>query len=402
MKDFYIISYNHKYIPFEKLGSIHTSSENFIHVLPQLKQSIAVDELMLISTCNRVEFILKSAKKPCPFRLLQAYKPGLSNDEIGFIASNARLYENEKAVEYLFRVACSLESFVVGEREIITQIRDSYELSKQCNTTGDSIRLCIKQTIETAKKVFSETQIGKGHVSVVSLAFQKLLEKNPQVQSKILMIGAGATNTNMLRLLNKHGFFNITLLNRTLEKAALLAVEFSCKAYQLSEIDHLEDKFDVVISCLDLESPLFGEKFTIDKCNSGCIIIDLALPPNFTKEVSEMVNISYIHFNELKKVSEENLQQRKEEVSICEKIIEVQVKESLDIFKEREVELSLKDIPTMVREINEMAIKQVFAKDIEKLDDTSKAVIENLVAYLEKKYISLPIKKAKEIILEKI
>jgi glutamyl-tRNA reductase len=116
----------------------------------------------------------------------------------------------------------------------------------------------------------------------------------------------------------------------------------------------------------------------------------------------EKIVFEYIHFNQLKEKSEANLLYRQKEISACEKIIEESLLQSKEIFKIREVELAMQEIPRLVKEIKENAMSLVFAKDLAKLDSESREVVEKIMEYVEKKYISLPIKKAKEILLEKV
>lgn len=178
MKKFHVVAYTFKTLDFQLIGQLNTPQEQWEHLLPALKENLNADELMMISTCNRVEFLVVSNQQPCPFKLLNFYKPHLSKETIGAIASKAELFSGKIAVEHLFRLASSLDSMVVGEREIITQVRESYEKCNFIGVTGDSIRLAIKQTIETAKRIFSETNISTKQVSLVSLAFQSLIEKS--------------------------------------------------------------------------------------------------------------------------------------------------------------------------------------------------------------------------------
>jgi glutamyl-tRNA reductase len=405
LKKFHVIAYTFKTLDFQLIGHLNTPEDQWEFVLPSLKEHLNADELMIISTCNRVEFLIVCNQQPCPFKLLNFYKPSLSKDTIGAIASKSELFSGKIAIEHLFRVASSLDSLVVGEREIITQVRESYEKCNFIGVTGDSIRLAIKQTIETAKKIFSETNISTKQVSVVSLAFQSLMEFNPNTQSRVIVVGAGVTNTNMLRFLKKNNFTDVTIFNRTLEKAQALAKEFSYSALPLEDLKNWTKGFDVLITCTNSEFPVITgpifEKLSKSETTKK-IVVDLSLPNDIEDSLIKTNAFSYIHFNQLKEKSEENLLFRQQEIAVCEKIIEECLKQSKEVFKIREVELAMQEIPRLVKEIKENAMSLVFAKDLAKLDSESREVVEKIMEYVEKKYISLPIKKAKEILLEKV
>ena len=405
LKKIHIVAYTFKTLDFQLVGQLNTPQDQWEFVLPQLKEQINADELMMISTCNRVEFLIVSNQQPCPFKLLNFYKPNLSKETIGTIASKAELFSGKMAIEHLFRVASSLDSLVVGEREIITQVRDSYNLCNFIGITGDSIRLAIKQTIETAKRIFSETNIATKPVSVVSLAFQQLMESNPSLESRIVVVGAGVTNINMLRFFKKNNFKNVTIFNRTLEKAEILAKEFSYMAYSLENLKSWEHGFDVLITCTNSESPVITNDVFNSLNNyesSKKIVVDLSLPSDIENSLIEKNIFDYIHFNQLKEKSDGNLLYRYTEISNCEKIIEECLIHSNGVFKIREVEVAMQEIPRLVKEIKENAMSLVFAKDLAKLDAESREVVEKIMQYVEKKYISLPIKKAKEILLERV
>ncbi|MFN5795626.1 MAG: glutamyl-tRNA reductase, partial [Bacteroidota bacterium] len=198
---------------------------------------------------------------------------------------------------------------------------------------------------------------------------------------------------------------NVIIFNRTLEKAEALAKEFSYSANSLENLKSWAHGFDVLITCTNSDSPVITSQIysTINNNeNSTKIVVDLSLPADIEDSLINDNLFEYIHFNQLKQKSEENLLYRQNEISKCEKIIEECLAQSKEIFKIREVEIAMQEIPRLVKEIKENALSLVFAKDLAKLDSESREVVEKIMEYVEKKYISLPIKKAKEILLEKV
>jgi glutamyl-tRNA reductase len=135
---------------------------------------------------------------------------------------------------------------IVGEREIITQVRNAFELCKKNGLTGDFIRILLRHTIETAKRVYTETTIATKPVSVVSLAYHKLRDMNISLDARFLIIGAGVTNTNMSKFLRNHGFKKFTVYNRTLSKAENLAKDLNLKSFKHNDfwqpMDTLRDR----------------------------------------------------------------------------------------------------------------------------------------------------------------
>ena len=155
MKEFKIIAFTHRNTPLEEVGRYHVDPEIREKVLLNLRNALNIKELMYLSTCNRVEFLLVSDESLDQIFLVnffKAFKPEWSNTEIIESAKRAITFEGESAVRHFFSVASSLDSLVVGEREIITQVRTAFEESSALKLTGDFIRLMIKSTIETAKR----------------------------------------------------------------------------------------------------------------------------------------------------------------------------------------------------------------------------------------------------------
>ncbi len=301
-------------------------------------------------------------------------------------------------------MASSLNSLVIGEREIITQVRKAYELCNLLGLTGDFMRLLIKQTIETAKDVFTRTDIAKNPVSIVSLAYRQLRELGIKTEARVVMIGAGDTNSAMANYLQKHKFANFTVFNRTPAKAEKLAEKLNGKAYPLTELPNYKLGFDVLITCTASTQTLINNisyKALLAGDKTKKVIIDLALPADVNAEVLIDHNIHYIDINSLKKQAAKNLMLRQKEIEKCQVIIENKLREFYTLHKERKIELAFGEIPKQVKAIKDFAVNEVFLKEINSLDDKSKDVLEKVLTYVEKKYNAVAMKTAKEALLSK-
>lgn len=407
MSTFKIISFNHRQLPLEEIGKLHINEDVQANLLNRLKINFGFDELMLLSTCNRVEFFICSSVEINDLflkELLQFINPQLNNESVTFLIKNAKYFEQENAIRHMFEVASSLNSLVIGEREIITQVRKSYEFCNMHGLTGDYIRLAVKQTIETAKEIFTKTHIAKNPVSVVSLAYRQLRELGVKNDAKIIMIGAGETNTAMANYLQKHKYANFTIFNRTLQKAELLAKKLNGKAYGLSELKNYKDGFDVLITCTGSTEPLISSDIyarLIARDKSKKVIIDLALPADVSAEILRLHNINYVDINSLKATAEKNMKLRHKEIEKCRLIIEEKLNEFQSLYKARKIELAFGEIPKQVKAIKDLALNEVFIKEINSLDNKSKEVLDKVLSYVEKKYNAVAMKTAKEALLSK-
>jgi glutamyl-tRNA reductase len=400
-----IIAFTHKTTDINEIGKLHIDETQLQARLEHLKSVSGVEELQYLSTCNRVEFMLSSnGNIDNAFLKLffGAFDLTWKEAEINWAINNAQVFEGEEALRHLFNVASSIDSLVVGEREIITQVRNSYEKCSSLNLTGDLIRLAIKRTIEVAKDVYTNTNIARNPVSVVSLAYRKLRALNVKQDARFLIIGSGVTNTTMAKYLKKHEFANFSVFNRTLENAQKLADELKGKAYPLSELINFKQGFDIIVTCTGAaESVITPEiyKSLVGEDRSKKIVIDLAIPNDLDAEILKNYDVNLIAVNNLQEVAKENLLARELEMQACNQIIERNIEEFKQIIKTRKVEIAMSEVPKKMKAIRETA-NEVFAKELESLDAQSKETLDKILSYMEKKYISVPMKMAKEILIE--
>jgi len=401
---FHTIAFNHKFLPLEIVGKFHLDEEKQAEVLQALKAELQAEELMYLSTCNRVEFFVVSDAEVNSEDLINSTYFRLSEKERLHARTNTEFHRGKDAVKHLFKVTSSLDSMVIGEREIISQVRKAYEFAEANKLSGEMLRLLMRKNIETAKRVFTETAIFRKPVSVVSLAFHRLKNLDVSDDTRILMVGAGKTNKAMAKFLTKHGYRNIHIFNRTESRAHELASQVGAIGHSLDELPEYRGGFDVLMACTGSESavismPLF-EKLMGDE-KSKKILIDLAIPADIDGEILEddRFDLTHINIEELRVTAEKNLRERSKEITKCEAIVEEGIAEFEQLRKERLVELAMSDIPRKVKEIREKALNAVYAKEIETLNPESKEVLDKVISYLEKKYISVPMKMAREVML---
>jgi glutamyl-tRNA reductase len=392
----------------DQIGKFHIDDQIIQDRLTFLKDVMDLDELMYLSTCNRVEFVIT-----CSFsidsnflkRFFRAFNSNWNADLLDVAIENVEIFHSDNAVRHLFNVASSLDSLVIGEREIITQVRKAYEQCNDFGLTGDVIRLLIQHTIQVAKKIYTESDISKNPVSVVSLAYHKLKEKNIKKDSNFLIVGAGKSISSMLKFLSKHGYTNYSVYNRSKANAQNLLDEIKLNAdvFSLDQLENHSTPFDVIITCTGSSDFIFSKAIyskILGADKRKKTVIDLALPSDFDDSLANDYNLSIIAIKDLKKIAQENLSKRSKELSKCREIVSDKLIEFNSVYKERKLERAMSEVPNTIKNITSKAYSEVFAKDLESLDDESRDVLDKFVHYLEKKYISVPMKMAKEILLK--
>jgi glutamyl-tRNA reductase len=400
---FKVIAFTHKNFPLQLIGKLHIPQDEQSPVLQAIKIHYDLEELFFLSTCNRVELFLKGnveIKTSVIQDLVLKLNASLTPAEADALTEGAEVFEGPSGVEHLLKVASSLDSMVVGEREIITQVRKAYDFCNEEGLTGDFIRLLIRQTIETAKDIYTNTDIARNPVSVASLAYRQLRNLGVRNDARIVFVGSGETNTILASYFKKHKFANFTVFNRTVENACKLATHLNGQFFKLDELADFKNGFDVLVVCTASKEPIItGEiyKNLTTGDHGKKVIIDLGVPANVESVVARSQHVNYIDIKSLKLQAEVNMQLRKNEIEKCEEIISRKAAQFSDLYEERRIELAFGDVPKQVKAIRELAVNEVFAREISSLDVNGREVLNKVLAYMEKKYNAVAIKKAKEV-----
>ncbi len=400
-----VIAFTHKHIELKELGRLVLCQENLTDKLHRVKEQFGISEIFYLSTCNRVEFVMMTAQavdKEFARQFMNALEMGLCHVSTDTFLNAASIYEDKEALEHLLRTSCSLESLIVGEKEILAQLRKAYEDCKEAGLTGDGLRMFMTCIVKTAKEVYTHTNISKNPISVVSLAYRKLRDLKLSSNERILIIGAGETNRNLSKYLQKHKFSNFAVFNRTLSKAAELAKDLNGQAYHLDELKNYNKGFDVIITCTSAVEPIITPEVYTTLLNgetSRKTIVDLAIPNDTAPEVLEKFPVNFIEVHSLNEVAKKNLQERYEELTHAESIISQNIAAFIVELKQRRIELAMRQVPEKIKEIRNTAINSVFADEVQAMDKESREVLEKVINYMEKKYISVPMIMAKDILI---
>jgi glutamyl-tRNA reductase len=306
--------------------------------LQTLKERGVVDEAVIVSTCNRVE--LYAATSQTADHALgeirkflvehHAYEGELNGEVFGFA--------EPRSVEHLFKVACGLDSMVLGETEILGQLKKAYELALQHKHTGGRLNKTFQNAFNIAKKIRTETNIQRGSVSVGSVAVE-LAEKifNDLNERNVMVIGAGDTSEKTARSLLSRGAKSIIVANRSFDKAQGLAQELGGRAVNfdtwMNEFEHV----DIVISSTSaphyvLDRAKLAPLMKVRK-NRPLLLIDIAVPRDIDPEVNLLNQVYLFNIDDLQQIANDYMQQRREEIAKCEAIIQERARTLLDALR---------------------------------------------------------------------
>lgn len=407
MNSLYSISLTHHRTDLSMIGNFLLPEEVRVEMLEKLKVKFDLSELYYLCTCNRVELIIvdsESITRDKAMSIIAELWQG-ENEGFGLDADELIVLNGVAAVERLMRISSSLDSMLIGEQEIITQLRKAADFCRENKISGDTIRLTMKKVIETGKRCFTETSISKNPVSVAFLAWQRLQSRNISTQARIILVGAGQIITSFSKFLVKAGYRNVTVANRSKEAAQGVARKFGGKGIGLEDLRNFEGGFDVLVSCTGATEAvvdLIMYKKLVGTDDSHKLLVDLALPYDVDQDILLECNVDYVNMHSIQKTVENNLGLRRQEIGACEAIIAEAMADYLVVVEQRRIEVAMSQIPQQIRDIKTTAVEQVFSKEIEKLDDDARETLTNVLAYMEKKYISVPMKMAREVITEAI
>ena len=314
---FYAVGLSYKKADAEIRGKFSLDAAAKTRLLEQAKNE-GIESLIVTSTCNRTE-IYGYAEHPFQLiKLICENSQGSveSFQKVGFV------YKNQEAISHLFRVGTGLDSQILGDFEIIAQIRNSFSQSKALGLANAFMERLVNAVIQASKKIKTDTEISSGATSVSFAAVQYIFKNVEDIGNKnILLFGTGKIGRNTCENLVKHTKNeHITLINRTKEKAEKLAGKLNLIVKDYSEL-HLElQKADVVVVATGAQNP------TIDKAilnlKKPMLILDLSIPKNVHENVEEIEGVTLIHMDYLSQLTDETLENRKKHIPAAEAIIE--------------------------------------------------------------------------------
>jgi len=319
---------NHKTAPVEIREKVAFAAENLGRALQELLSQDAVNEAAILSTCNRTELYcsLNRADHEILINWISHFHHLQNEDLAPYIYS----YTDNEAVQHILRVASGLDSLVMGEPQILGQIKDAYTQATDAGAIGQQLNRLFQHTFSVAKEVRTNTAIGSNPVSVafaaVSLAKQIFTNLS---EHTALLIGAGETIELVARHLKEQGIKKIIVANRTVERAQLLASQFEGEAIPLAEMPDRLVEADIVISSTASQLPILGkgavESALKQRKHKPIFMVDIAVPRDIEPEVNKLRDIYLYTVDDLHEVIEENRKSRQAAAEEAEEIIENQV-----------------------------------------------------------------------------
>jgi glutamyl-tRNA reductase len=314
---FYAVGLSYKKADAEMRGKFSLDEKAKTNLMHQAKAD-GLESLVVTSTCNRTE-IYGFAQHP--FQLIKLLCEN-SQGTVEDFQKVAFIYKNQEAITHMFRVGTGLDSQILGDFEIISQLKSAFVLSKTHELANAYLERLVNAVIQASKKIKTETEISSGATSVSFAAVQYIFRNVSDISSKnILLFGTGKIGRNTCENLVKHTKHEqITLINRTKDKAEKIAKKLNVIVKDYAELQLEIQKADVVVVATGAQNP------TIDKAilnlKKPLLILDLSVPKNVHENVTHIEGVSLVHMDQLAEMTDETLEKRKKHIPAAEAIIE--------------------------------------------------------------------------------
>ena len=345
---FYVVGLSYKKADAEMRGRFSLDEQAKNNLLVQAKQE-GLESLIVTSTCNRTE-IYGFAQHP--FQLIKLLCEN-SNGTVEDFQKIAFVYKNKEAVSHMFRVGTGLDSQILGDFEIISQIKNAFLLSKEHQLTNNFLERLVNAVIQASKKIKTETDISSGATSVSFAAVRYIFQNVENISVKnILLFGTGKIGRNTCENLVKHTKHeHITLINRTKDKAERLARKLHVIVKDYTDLQLEIQKADVVIVATGAQNP------TVDKAilnlKKPLLILDLSIPKNVHNNVESVEGVTLVHMDQLAQITDETLENRKKHIPAAEAIIEEIMEEFMAWTKQRKFAPTIHALKAKLNSIKE-------------------------------------------------
>jgi len=342
--NFQLIGVNHKTAPVEIRERLAISESRLPEALKQFTQHPGVDEGLILCTCNRVELLAQTKNGSADLRSFVNQYFGI--DPMALMPHFYE-YREKEAIRHLFRVTSSLDSMVVGEPQILGQVKEAYATARAIGAVHTQLDQLLTRAFAVAKRVRTETAVGSSAVSVASVAVELAKKIFGSLNGKtVYLVGAGKMSELAARHLLAHGAASIFVANRTYERAERLAAKFEGQAIRFEELYNTCDRADIVITSTGAPHAIFrrehGELFLSRRKNRPMFFIDIAVPRDVDPEMNKLDGIFVYDIDDLQQAVSSHVADRKKEAERAEAIIASEV----DKFQSRLQTLDV--VPTIV------------------------------------------------------
>ncbi len=396
------VGLNHRTAPVELRECLAIGAQDIGSILQEMVRHPAIREAALLSTCNRVEMTVVTHDPDAAIAALHEWFARKATMDLEQVIEHLYSYTTDDAVRHLYAVAAGLDSLVLGEPQILGQVKASYEYALDAGTAGHILHRLYQSTFAAAKRARSETAIGKQAVNISSCAVELARHIFGDLTGKtVMLIGAGEMAELAATHLRAQGCANILVANRTLERARKLAQNFDGHALMLDDIDQYLDAADIVLSSTGANTfvllPDTVECAIRKRRNRPMFLVDIAVPRDIDPRIADLDDIYLYDIDDLQQVVQGNREQREQEAEKARGILHKEAEAFLNWLKSLETVPLIRNIQTHMEQLRqeELAKAEKYLKGLsteqrEAMDRFSRALMKRFMHPALKTLKALP------------
>ena len=400
-----VVGLSHRTAPVEIRERLSIAEQSMEDSLQRLRSHEQVLEASILSTCNRLEIYTLLRHPELGVSAVGSFLSDYSGLQVEQLLPHLFTYHHDAAVGHLMRVAAGLDSLVLGEGQILSQVKKMVRLGQEHQSIGPILNRLLTQAVSTGKRVRTETNLGTGAVSISSAAVELAQLKVGQVrgvddlvpldQEQIAVVGAGRMSRLLLQHLQAKGAPGVVLLNRTVERAELMAADFPALPVQcrpLTDLDHCLSTCSLVFTSTAADEPII-DALRLGKLNrrSSLMLVDIGVPRNIAANVGELAGVEAFDVDDLQEVVARNQEARREIAAEAESLLEDEGRQFLDWWDGLEAVPVVNRLRTQLEVIREQELHKALSRMGPDLSARERKVVEALSKGIINKILHTPV-----------
>ena len=392
-----VLGVNHKTAPIELRERIAIGRDDLPEVTRALAAVPGVAECMIVSTCNRVELIAVVDSAETDLSAFLCAQFGLPSS---VLASHVYLHRDQQAVNHVFRVAASLDSMVVGEPQILGQVKEAYTAARAAGTVGSRLEYLMQSAFSAAKRVRTETEIGSSSVSIASVAVDLARKIFGTLQGRtVFLVGAGKMSELAARHLVQQGAGTILVTNRTVERARRMAEPFNGRVIPFEQLYEHAAEADIVITSTGAPHHIFrrehGQAFLHRRKNRPMFFIDIAVPRDVDPAANDIEGLFVYDIDDLQQVAASHIAERNRSAGDAEALIRAEVERFHERRRAVNVAPAIVALQHQAEELRQLELRRMQAR-LGPMTPEQIAAVEALTRGLVNKFLHPPMQALKQ------
>ncbi len=398
--NFVLVGLSHRTAPLEVREKVYIPESGVGECVRRLVDREVIESGVLLSTCNRTELYAVSTAPDRDQRLLNTFAWWPHDLPFDDWQRYAYQFAGEEAMAHLFRVACGLDSMVVGEGQILGQLKGALEQARQSGVLDSSLQIILRGALRAGKRVRHETELGRRAVSVSHAAVEQARQVLGDLTGRhVLLVGAGEMSEVALRLLRNQGIGDVYVASRTLERAEKVAHPMGARAIAFAELDAVIENIDLVLSSSNAPTHLLDvarvEGLQRQRGARPLLILDIAVPRDVDPAAAGVAGVHLFNIDDLRSAAERNLKGREASIPVAERIVREELARTQAALEQRDAAPTVTALVRRFERIRDQELARYLGQ-VPQTDTRTREAMRGLADGLTAKFLHGPVRQLKE------